>query len=341
MKKLIVIAVLSLLLQISGLYILNNFVFVNSSEFKSTKLQLKKDPTKYLNASIPSNAENITLSYDGKYLTYSIEKSLYIEDTKTGKSSEIKTEDNEVIMYHKWLDGRGILTIVEKVKKDGAEKLQLMTYNAANSSKTFVKEICKFKDNMKITNMTTSVLTNVYYIDINKGGSKNVVYRIDRNDDLTQVDIKANILGNMQALQHEDRLIYEDKVDGKFFITSPNEQLKFNSNKKLTLLGVDRNDVVYIGEFNGEKISSILYGKVNENTDTWKKVTLDSPVNRDYLYFNKKSEIVINDNLKGIVKNLTTGKEIEYEGKFAQAKEDFIVTIDNNSKLKYINFDDK
>ena len=341
MKKLIAVAVLSLLLQISGLYILNNFVFVNSSEFKSTKLQLKKDPIKNLNASIPSNAENINLSYDGKYLTYSSDETLYIEDTKTGKSSEIETEDNEVIMYNKWLDSRDILTIVEKVKKDGAEKLQLMTYNAENSSKTFVKEICNFKDNMKITNMTTSVLTNVYYIDINKGGSKNVIYRIDRNDDLTQVDINTNILGNMQALQHEDRLIYEDKVDGKFFITSPNEQLKFNSNEKLTLLDVDRNDVIYVGEFNGEKISSILYGKVNENTDTWQKITLDSPVNRDYLYFNNKSEIVINDNLKGIVKNLTTGEEIEYEGKFAQAKEDFIATIDSNSKLKYINFEDK
>ena len=141
----------------------------------------------------------------------------------------------------------------------------------------------------------------------------------------------------MQVIPHEDRLIYEDKLNGKFFVTSPNKQLIFNSNKKLTLLGIDRNDVIYMGELNGDKISSIIYGKVSEDTSTWKKVTLDSVVNSDDLYFSNKSEILINDNLKGSVKNLTTGNEVEYEGKLIQIKEDFIATTDSSGKLVYKN----
>ncbi|WP_315080649.1 dipeptidyl-peptidase IV [uncultured Clostridium sp.] len=335
MKKLIVLAALSLLLQISGLYILNNFVFITSSEFKSRKIEIKKDLTKDINTTIPSDADNIDLSYEGKYLTYFKDKTLYIGDTATGKVSEVKTEDNEVIICYQWLDSRDILAIVEKVKKNGVEKIQLITYNAASSSKTFVKEICKYEKDMQIEKMTTSVLTNVYYIEVEKYDSRNIVYRIDRNEDLEKVDINAKFLGNMQVIPHEDRLIYEDKATNKFFVTSPNKQLTFRSNNKLTLLGIDRNDVIYIGELNGNKISGILYGKVNESTSAWKKVTIDSPIGRNDLYFSNESEILINDALKGRIKNLTTGNEVEYEGKLIQIKGDFIATEDIDGKLVY------
>ena len=337
MKKIIIWITLSLLLQIGGLYILNNFVFITSSEFTSNKMEIKKNNTKDINATIPSDVTNIDLSYEGKYLTYSKEKTLYIEDIKTGKTSEVKTENNEVIMSYKWLDGRDLLAIVEKVKKDGEEKVQLITYNAANASKAFVKEICNFQKNMEVEKISASVLTNVYYINVNRGSSRNIVYRIDRNEDIKPVDIKAGVLGNMEVIPHEDRLIYEDKVTGKFFVTSPNKQLTFNSNEKLKLLGIDRNDVIYMGELKGDKISSVTYGKITEDTSTWKKVTVDVAVAKGDVYFNNESEILINDNLKGSVKNLTTGNEVEYEGKFIQVKEDFIATMDGSGKLIYKN----
>lgn len=46
--------------------------------------------------------------------------------------------------------------------------------------------------------------------------------------------------------------------------------------KKLMFLGIDRNDLIYMGELNGDKIATIIYGKVNEITSAWKKVTIDS-----------------------------------------------------------------
>ena len=340
MKKLIVCVALSLLLQISGLYTLNNFVFVNSSEFKGKKMEIKQDLTKDIKSSIPSNVDKIELSYEGRYLIYTKENNVYVENTKTGKASEIKTENNEEVMYYKWLDRRDVLAIVERVKKNGTEKIQLITYNAVNSSKTFVKEICSYEKNMKIENITTSVLTNVYYIDVNKGGSRNIVYRVDRNEDLKKVDINANVLGNMQVIPHEDRLIYEDKATGKFFVTSPNKQLTFNTNKKLTLLSIDRNDVIYMGELNGDKIAGLVYGKVSENTSDWKKVTFDLPISRNDLYFSNNSKILINENLKGSVKNLTDDNEVQYNGKLIQIKDGFIATV-NDGKLKYENYKSK
>lgn len=42
MKKLMVWITLALILEVGGLYMLNNFVLINSSEFKTKKIEIKK-----------------------------------------------------------------------------------------------------------------------------------------------------------------------------------------------------------------------------------------------------------------------------------------------------------
>ncbi|MEQ3338950.1 dipeptidyl-peptidase IV [Clostridium butyricum] len=334
-KKIIAWAILSIILQIGGLFVLDNFVFKHSSKFKSNKIDIEKQNTKDINVIIPNGAENVNISYNGKYLTYYENDTLYIEESKTGTKTEVKTEDNGEILYYKWLSDRDRLIIAEKVVKDGETVIQLITYSPKDSSVSYVTSICDYEDDMKVMKITESTFTSVYYVDIYKGGLKSMVYRIDINNDKSKVSLQASVLGNMQVIPHVDRLVYEDEINNKFYVTSPNKQLTFNSNKNLTLLGIDRNDVIYIGELNGEKISSIIYGKVDEDTSSWKTVNLEAVVNRKDIYFNNESEILINDNLKGAVKNLTTGLEVEYEGKLVQIKEDFIATTDSTGKLVY------
>lgn len=340
-KKVIAWAILSIVLQVGVLYFLNNVVFKHTSEFKSNILDLKKDNTKDIKATISKTAQNINISYNGKYLSYKEDDNLFLQDTKTGKSTQVTTNDKGTILYYDWLPERDILVIAEKFEKDGKPKIQIVTYNAINSTETLVKEMCSYTDNMKVKKISASIFTGVYYVDIDKGGAKDTVYRIDRNNDMQEVDLKTYILGNIQVIPHADRLIYADKIKGTFYVTAPNKQLNFNSNKKLELLGIDRNDVIYMGELNGDKITSITYGKVDEDISNWKKVTLDSVVNSNDIYFNNNSEILINDNLKGSVKNLTTGNEVEYEGKLIQIKDDFIATMDNSEKLVYKNLKTK
>lgn len=340
-KKIIAWAMLSIILQIGVLYTLNNIVFKQTSDFKSEDIQVKKEITKDIKATISSTAKDVNISYNGKYLSYKENDALYLQESKTGTSKEVVMENDGVILYYDWLQDRDVLVIAEKIKKDGKYKIVLATYDPKNVSENIVKEICTYKDNIKVKKITASTLTGVFYVDIDTGGSKNIVYRVDRNNDMKEVSLKTLILGNMQVIPHADRLIYEDKINGKFYVTNPSKQLAFNSNKKLTLLGIDKNDIIYMGELNGDKISSITYGKVDEDTATWKKVTLDSVVNDDDLYLSNKSEILINDNLKGSVKNLTTGKELAYEGKLVQIKEDFIALKDAEGKLIYKSLKEK
>lgn len=334
-KKIIAWAILSLILQIGGLFILNNFVFQHTSDFKSKKIEVEKTTGKDINATIPTNAESINISYKGKYLTYYLDDALYIEDTKSGTKNKVTTEDEGTILYYKWLSERDRLIIAEKVKKDGEDKIQLLTYNPKDFTQTYVTDICRYQNNMEVKKISASVLTGVYYIDIHKGGVKSTVYRIDRNNDISTVDIQANVLGNMEVIPHSDRLVYEDELNNKFFVTSPDKKLNFNTNKNLTLIGIDREDVVYMGELNGDKITSITYGKVDDEPSTWTTVSLESAVTRNNIYFNDSSQILVNDDLQGCVTNLSTGKKLEYEGKLIQIKEDFIATMNNSGKLSY------
>ena len=340
-KKVIAWAMLSIILQIGVLYALNNIVFKQTSEFKSEDMQVKKETTKDIKATISSTAKDVNISYNGKYLSYKENDALYLQESKTGTSKEVVVGNEGTILNYDWLQDRDVLVIAEKVKKDGKYKIVLATYDPKYASENVVKEICTYKDNINVKKITASTLTGVFYVDIDTGGSKNIVYRIDRNNDMKEVQLKTLVLGNMQVIPHADRLIYEDKINGKFYVTNPNKSLAFNSNKKLTLLGIDKNDVIYMGELNGDKIASVTYGKVDEDTANWKKVTLDSVVNDDDLYFSNESEILINDNLKGSVKNLTTGKELAYEGKLVQIKEDFIALKDADGKLIYKSLKEK
>ncbi|MBE6063300.1 MAG: dipeptidyl-peptidase IV [Clostridium butyricum] len=334
-KKIIAWAILSILLQVGGLFILDNFVFKHSSNFSSNKIDVEKEKTKDINASIPNGADNVNLSYNGKYLTYYENDTLYMEETKTGTKSEVKTEDGGTILYYKWLSDRDRIIIAEKVEKQGDSVIQLVTYNPKDSSVTYVNTICNYQKDMEVKKISESTIIGVYYIDVYKGGLKSSVYRVDINNELTKVSLQAGVLGNMQVIPHKDRLIYEDEVNNKFYVTSPEKQLIFNSNKKLTLLGIDREDVIYVGELNGDKISSIIYGKVDDDTAKWTTINLEAVVNKKDIYFSNKSEILINDNLVGVVKNLNTGLEVPYDGKLLAIKEDFIATTDNKGKLTY------
>lgn len=339
-KKFIVWAILSVILQFSGLYILENTIFKHTSNIKAEDFDLNKSKVENIAGTVPNNAEQISISYNGKYLTYVQNGSLFVEEAESGTTQEVITQDSGEIMYHKWLSDRNRLIIAEKILKDGKEVIQLTTYDPKDNSEIVVRTICNYQENMEINKISASVLTGVYYIDVYKGSMKSVLYRIDRNDELRKVDVKADVLGNMEVIPREDRLIYEDRINNKFYITNPSNKLVFNSNKNLALLGIDKEGVVYIGELDGEKVSSITYGKVNEDTSNWKKIELSDVVNKDDVYFNQKSEILINHNLEGKVKNLMTSKEVEYEGKLIEIKEDFVATVDNNGKLNYMDLEE-
>jgi len=88
-KKIIAWAMLSIILQIGVLYALNNIVFKQTSEFKSEDMQVKKETTKDIKATISNTAKDVNISYNGKYISYKENDALYLQESKTGTSKEV------------------------------------------------------------------------------------------------------------------------------------------------------------------------------------------------------------------------------------------------------------
>lgn len=333
-KRLIAWAMLSLIIQVSGLFILDKFIFAQSSAFQSKKIEVEKPYDNKINIKIPAAADDVRISYNGKYMTYVKNDELNITETKSGKNKEVITDNKGKIMYYDWLPERDMIVILEKVTKKGKESIQLVTYNPKNAATSLVTEICSFESGMEIKTVTESVFTSVFYIYVSNPGGYDRCYRIDINNDKFDVKLRSTSMADMYVIPHTDRLIYDDTSDSILYATSPDLKLKFNTNGKVRLIGIDRNDIIYAGEMSGDKVSGIWYGKIDQSISEWNSIRLDYPVNMDDLYFNSQSEIIVNNMLEGKIKNITNGKEYEYTGKFIDVKDDFIA-IDDNGKLIY------
>ena len=90
------------------------------------------------------------------------------------------------------------------------------------------------------------------------------------------------------------------------------------------MLGTDSNDNIYFGEYEGDKIYRIVYGSLNTKEGEWQSLALDESKNKEDIYVTENGEILINDNLKGMVLNKTTGETISYKGKFVSMNDKII-----------------
>jgi hypothetical protein len=78
----------------------------------------------------------------------------------------------------------------------------------------------------------------------------------------------------------------------------------------------------------------VYYGTIEKSTSEWKSIELHESIDKDDIYISKKGQILLNDNLKGIVKNASSGKETAYRGKFLQIYDDGVASISEGKLQK-------
>ena len=106
---------------------------------------------------------------------------------------------------------------------------------------------------------------------------------------------------------------------------------------KLTLIGTDDNDNVYLGELKDNLVSKIYYGKISEDTINWKVVNLQIPTEKNDLFVSSVGKIYQNDALKGVVKDINSGTETSYQGKLLQLYTKGVVSLVDN-KISFVPF---
>ncbi|MGH4140650.1 hypothetical protein [Clostridium sp.] len=337
-KRIFIWIVVSLSLQCLVLFYVDHYFLAPDSKVASKKVEPEEtEKIKNIDITVPANAENILVSYDAKYLSYYEEGKLKVVNCKDGTIKDISVDEGCAISFSKWLPDRNRMLLVEKNSYDDSSNLVLYHYDMSKDEKVKIKDLAWANTNSEVKDIQSATLTGVNYVKVSSEGERSSIYRIDRMGTMTKTDTIPSFINRISVLRHEDKLIYEGSVYNKIYATNRENSITVEGVDKLTLIGDDDDDNVYLGELKDKLISKIYYGKISDDTADWKVIELKDPTESKDLYVTSEGKVYQNDSLKGIVKEISSGAETSYEGKLVQLYAKGVVSLVNN-KIYFLPF---
>ncbi|MBU3182715.1 hypothetical protein [Clostridium psychrophilum] len=337
-KRISIWIIVSLSLQCLGLFYLDHYFLAPDSKLVTKKVvENKHTQSKNIDINIPTTATNVLISYDAKYLSYYENKGLKIVNCKDGKIKNIDAEDGSTISFSKWLPDRNRMLLVEEKSNDKSSNLITYSYDISKNKKVKIKELALVAAKSKIEDIQLSPLTGVTYLKVLNEGVGNSIYRIDRMADMTKVKTIPNSISNMAAIRHEDKLAYEGLVYNKIYATSLNGPIVIKGIDKLTLIGTDNEDNIYVGELENNLVNKVYYGKISANINNWKVIDLQNTSAKKNLFVSSNGKIYQNNSAKGIITEIDSGTQTSYKGKLLGLYTKGISSLANN-KISFITF---
>jgi hypothetical protein len=338
MKRISIWIAVSLSMQLLGLFYIDHYFLATDSKVVMKKVdEDKSDKVKNIDITVPADVENILVSYDAKYLSYYENEKLNIVNCKDGSIKNIEVEEGTKISFYEWLPDRNRMLLVEKKSYDESSNLVLYYYDVSKGEKVKVKDLAWGDTKSEVEDIQLSTLTGVTYVKVSNKGERSSIYRIDRMGNMTKVNTIPNFVSNIALVRHEDKLMYEGLVYNTIYSTNRDEPISIKGVEKLTLIGTDDDDNVYLGELKEDLISKIYYGKTSENTEDWKVFNLQMPSEKNDLFVSSGGKVYQNDALRGVIEEISSGTQTSYEGKLLQLYTKGIVSLVDN-KISFVSF---
>lgn len=378
LRNLIIWIIISIIVQTGVLYYFDKYHFKNATDvtYKVVKEPEKKDVA--ISVSIPKDASNITPSYTGKYAYYYSGNSIYVVNMSTGKSNAIKlgVDINNVCVD--WSS-----------TKDSILMLELNSNNLSFKVYTYYPDTDSKEENRDAENTTriydlgrrsmlsmkqNNISTLIYIKSANSKTSTNrYISSLDITTGLTQMDLPVKNIGDYYIFKSEDKLVYEDEVDKKIYISKQNRKTMDVTSQKVQIDGVDNCKLIsvydkymYVGKLVDGKISTIYYASIasqnpqnddsSESSNTikrnkivpkrveqsedftadWQQINLSTPVQPKNISVSPNTGSMYTiDNLKGKVENIKTKKKTQFDGSFVGMSDDYVFSF-NSEKGKLI-----
>lgn len=336
LKRIVAWITVSIVIQCSILFYLNNYVFSAKSSFNAKKIVEKATNKKDVEVKVPDNAQHVNVSFDAKYLAFYDEGILRVINTKTGDTKEVEFDKNVKVSFYKWIPDRNRMLIAEKITTKSTSGFKLSYYDVDKDVKEPIKDLTWADSKSEVEDIQVSTLTNVIYVKVAHSGKRSSIYWIDIQKQMKKVDAKSYIIGTIVAMPHEDKLIYEDQTYHTISVTNMSKPITIKDVKASCLLGVDGDDNIYIGGLDGENVTSVYTGTLKQNTSMWNVTKLSGEYQQSDIFVSFEGKIYLNDGLKGIVHDMKTGKDTPYKGKLIQIYSEGIASISDGKLIKTI-----
>lgn len=331
-KRIILWMMISLVIQFAGLFYANNYFLASQTSIKTKKI-VKSEPKKPdVEIKIPDDAKNINLSFDARYVAYYNGDILKVVNTKTGEEKKVEFREGVEVPAYKWLSDKNRMLIAEKEDSNRSSNIKLAYYDVDKDVKEDIKEI-DWANKKSEVEIQPSSLINIIYIKVTTG-KKSSIYWMNIMKETKKVETQCNVIGTMVVLPHEDKLLYENPVYNKVYITGKSEPIYINGVEKTTLVGVDDSDKIYIGDNQEGKVTKLYYGNVSESTNNYQIIDLKAAVDKKDIFISTAGKVYVNDSLRGVIKEIGSGKEFIYKGNFIQMYEGGIASISDGKLVK-------
>ena len=245
LKRLIIYMLIGTVITVSPLYYVNNVLLSDTNVIIEEKSGKILPISASLNVKVPAEAKNISLLYDRKNLIYLNSGNLYIKNIE--KDTILSTVvENTPVLYARPLDDRDIIMYFTYDQN----KLEIKTFDVNKGEKTQQKSIT-VKNFYQIKNLKYSSLTNLIYINvvINENQVfKDKVYRVDIMKDISLYTVNKEI-SQLELLNSKDTVVYQNVLNNVYI---KGKQFEYENYKEFKLLGVDKNDSIYLLALNNK-----------------------------------------------------------------------------------------
>lgn len=274
LRNLIIWIIVSIIVQTGVLYYFDKYHFKSAAgvTYKVAKVPERKD--EIISVTIPKDAKNITPSYTGKYAYYYSGDSIYVVNMLTGKSNAIKLGvdiDNACV---DWSSTSDSLVILELNQDNLSFKMYTYYPDTNNKDENLDSTNTKrtyYLDKSAILSMKQNNINTLIYIKAasSRNSERRYFSTLDTTTGLKSMDLPIKNVGDYYIFKAENKLVYEDEVDKKVYISKQNQNRENTETKEIKIDGVDSYKLIsvydkyaYIGKLVNGKISTIYYASI-------------------------------------------------------------------------------
>lgn len=326
---------ISLVIQFSILFYLDKFYLKPEKNFQAHKVVQQKPIKKKIEIMMSEGVKNISASFDGKYISYFENDNIKVVNTEDGNIKAISADSGNKISMYKWLPDRHRMFIAERPAKGTEGDLVLDYYDISKDVKNRIENVTYRGSQSYIQDIEIAPMTNVIYLKVYRHETRSDIFSSNAMNDIKKLKTAAENIGNMRTLTHKDRLIYEDRIRNKVYVSVENSQIKINGADKLRLLGIDNQDNAYLGDTTNNKVNKIFYGSVEKNnSEQWTQINLADFYDINDIFVAGNGNVYLNDNVKGYVINLNSNNITKYTGTFILMSDVGVFSKDSGKLVK-------
>lgn len=242
-------------------------------------------------------------SYDKSYYSIAYSKHLSIYPTKEKKPIfEMDVPAGMYVSVMHWLpDENRLLYAIANSSKTRTGRIEVHVVNVASKQDSLVKELSGLSEGSHVKAFALSTFTNLLYVDVENSRKSDSIYKINIMEHMNRISLASYKIDNVAVASKEELFFYEDTIRRQVFSYNGRRiKMITPDDWDYCLLGISKEDELYIGRLNDGKVTSIF------KSDKDGKMTLFA----DLAHEVPRENFILGLNGQLVVKNFPTEKYI-------------------------------